>query len=126
MASPCASPTGGSLAPPSPASSPPPRLAGARRGPRCACRSRGRSCWSTPTASACRPRATAPWCRPAPSTCRARRIGSLAAVSELRAHEAVNQYFAEAARVLELDDELSAILTTSYREIAVQVPVRLD
>jgi glutamate dehydrogenase (NAD(P)+) len=47
-------------------------------------------------------------------------------VPELRAHEAVNQYFAEAARVLELDDELSAILTTSYREIAVQVPVRLD
>jgi glutamate dehydrogenase (NAD(P)+) len=47
-------------------------------------------------------------------------------VTELRAHEAVNQYFAEAARVLELDDELSAILTTSYREIAVQVPVRLD
>jgi glutamate dehydrogenase (NAD(P)+) len=44
----------------------------------------------------------------------------------MRAHEAVNQYFAEAARVLELDDELSAILTTSYREIAVQVPVRLD
>ena len=47
-------------------------------------------------------------------------------MTELRAHEAVNQYFAEAARVLELDDELSAILTTSYREIAVQVPVRLD
>jgi glutamate dehydrogenase (NAD(P)+) len=47
-------------------------------------------------------------------------------VSDLRAHEAVNQYFAEAARVLELDDEMSAILTTSYREIAVQVPVRLD
>jgi glutamate dehydrogenase (NAD(P)+) len=47
-------------------------------------------------------------------------------VPELRAHEAVNQYFAEAARVLELDDELSALLTTSYREIAVQVPVRLD
>jgi glutamate dehydrogenase (NAD(P)+) len=47
-------------------------------------------------------------------------------MAELRAHEAVNQYFAEAARVLELDDELSAILTTSYREIAVQVPVRLD
>ncbi len=47
-------------------------------------------------------------------------------MTELRAHEAVNQYFADAAMVLELDDEMSAILTTPYREIAVQVPVRLD
>src|SRR5882757_3220658 len=47
-------------------------------------------------------------------------------MTELRAFEAVNQYFAEAAAVLELDDEMSAILTTPYREIAVQVPVRLD
>jgi glutamate dehydrogenase (NAD(P)+) len=44
----------------------------------------------------------------------------------MRAFEAVNQYFADAAHVLELDDEMSAILTCSYREIAVQVPVRLD
>jgi glutamate dehydrogenase (NAD(P)+) len=47
-------------------------------------------------------------------------------MTELRAHEAVNQYFAEAARIIDLDAELYAILTTPYREITVQVPVRLD
>jgi glutamate dehydrogenase (NAD(P)+) len=47
-------------------------------------------------------------------------------VTELRAHEAVNQYFSEAAQILDLDAELYAVLTTPYREIAVQVPVRLD
>jgi glutamate dehydrogenase (NAD(P)+) len=47
-------------------------------------------------------------------------------VAELRAHEAVNQYFAEAARTLDLDAELYAVLTTPYREVTVQVPVRLD
>jgi glutamate dehydrogenase (NAD(P)+) len=40
--------------------------------------------------------------------------------------DAVNQYFAEAARVIDLDDDLYGVLTTSYRELAVQVPVRLD
>jgi glutamate dehydrogenase (NAD(P)+) len=47
-------------------------------------------------------------------------------VAELRAHEAVNQYFAEAAEVIELDAELYPVLTTPYRELTVQVPVRLD
>ena len=47
-------------------------------------------------------------------------------MAHLRAHEAVNQYFAEAARIIDLDDELYAVLTTPYREITVQVPVRLD
>ena len=47
-------------------------------------------------------------------------------MAELRAHEAVNQYFTEAAQTLDLDDELYAILTTPYREVTVQVPVRLD
>ncbi len=47
-------------------------------------------------------------------------------MADLRPHEAVNQYFAEAATVLDLDPELHAVLTTPYREIAVQVPVRLD
>ncbi len=47
-------------------------------------------------------------------------------MTELRAHEAVNQYFSEAAQILDLDEELYAVLTTPYREIAVQVPVRLD
>src|SRR5687768_10084882 len=41
-------------------------------------------------------------------------------------HEAVNQYFAQAATLLDLDAELHAVLTTPYREVAVQVPVRLD
>ncbi len=45
---------------------------------------------------------------------------------DLPAHEAVNQYFAQAATILDLDPELHAVLTTPYREIAVQVPVRLD
>jgi len=47
-------------------------------------------------------------------------------VAHLPAHEAVNQYFAEAATILDLDPELHAVLTTPYREITVQVPVRLD
>jgi glutamate dehydrogenase (NAD(P)+) len=47
-------------------------------------------------------------------------------VAELNAHEAVNVYFDEAARVIDLDDEMSDVLKSSYREIAVQVPVRLD
>jgi glutamate dehydrogenase (NAD(P)+) len=42
------------------------------------------------------------------------------------AFEAVNHYFEEAARIIDLDEEMHAILTTTYREIAVQVPVRLD
>ena len=47
-------------------------------------------------------------------------------MADLPAHEAVNQYFAEAAGILDLDPELHAVLTTPYREITVQVPVRLD
>jgi glutamate dehydrogenase (NAD(P)+) len=47
-------------------------------------------------------------------------------VAALPAHEAVNQYFAQAATILDLDPELHAVLTTPYREITVQVPVRLD
>ena len=47
-------------------------------------------------------------------------------MAELRAHEAVNQYFAQAAAILELDSELYGVLTTPYRELTVQVPVRLD
>ena len=46
--------------------------------------------------------------------------------NHLPAHEAVNQYFAQAATILDLDPELHAVLTTPYREITVQVPVRLD
>ena len=47
-------------------------------------------------------------------------------MTELRAFEAVNQYFAEAAAIIDLDADQHAILTTPYREITVQVPVRLD
>ena len=47
-------------------------------------------------------------------------------MAELRAHEAVNQYFGQAAMLLDLDAELHAVLTTPYRELTVQVPVRLD
>ncbi len=44
----------------------------------------------------------------------------------LTAFQAVNQNFAEAAEILDLDDEMRSVLTTTYREIGVQVPVRLD
>jgi glutamate dehydrogenase (NAD(P)+) len=44
----------------------------------------------------------------------------------LTAFQAVNRYFEEAARLVDLDDEMHSILTSTYREIAVQVPVRLD
>lgn len=47
-------------------------------------------------------------------------------MAELQAHEAVNQYFAQAAAILDLDAELYGVLTTPYRELTVQVPVRLD
>ena len=44
----------------------------------------------------------------------------------LTAFEAVNRYFEEAAHLIDLDDEMHSILTSTYREISVQVPVRLD
>jgi glutamate dehydrogenase (NAD(P)+) len=47
-------------------------------------------------------------------------------VPETSAIDAVNQYFTEAARVIDLHDDMYGVLTTSYREVAVQVPVRLD
>ena len=40
--------------------------------------------------------------------------------------EQVNEYVREAAGILELPDDLLTVLTTSYREVSVQVPVRLD
>jgi glutamate dehydrogenase (NAD(P)+) len=47
-------------------------------------------------------------------------------MAHLPAHEAVNRYFAEAADILDLTAELRDVLTTPYREVTVQVPVRLD
>jgi len=44
----------------------------------------------------------------------------------LTAFEAVNRYFEEAAGIVGLSDEMHAVLTTTYREISVQIPVRLD
>jgi glutamate dehydrogenase (NAD(P)+) len=44
----------------------------------------------------------------------------------LTAYQAVNRYFEEAARLIDLDDEMHSVLTSTYREVAVQVPVRLD
>ncbi len=40
--------------------------------------------------------------------------------------QAVNQFFDEAAELVHLKDEFYDVLKTSYREIAVQVPVRMD
>ena len=47
-------------------------------------------------------------------------------MSELSAHQAVTRYFVEAADLIHLDDELYPVLTSSYREVAAQIPVRLD
>ena len=44
----------------------------------------------------------------------------------LNEFESVNRYFDEAAAIIDLDDEMYDVLKTSYREITVQVPVRLD
>ncbi|MEY2569840.1 MAG: glutamate dehydrogenase, partial [Acidimicrobiaceae bacterium] len=48
------------------------------------------------------------------------------ATEGLTAFEAVNRYFDEAAGLLDLDEEMHSILTTTYREISVQIPVRMD
>ena len=47
-------------------------------------------------------------------------------MTEHTAHEAVTIYFDEAAELIGLDDEMSAVLRTSYREVEAQVPVRLE
>ena len=44
----------------------------------------------------------------------------------LSAYEAVNLFFDEAADLVHLKDEFYDVLKSSYREIAVQVPVRMD
>jgi glutamate dehydrogenase (NAD(P)+) len=46
--------------------------------------------------------------------------------SEIPADEAVARYVRDAVDLLELDPALHAVLETSYREVSVQVPVRLD
>jgi glutamate dehydrogenase (NAD(P)+) len=48
------------------------------------------------------------------------------ALEGLTAFDAVKRYFAEAAHLIDLDDEMHEILTSTYREVSVQVPVRLD
>jgi glutamate dehydrogenase (NAD(P)+) len=40
--------------------------------------------------------------------------------------EAATYFFDRAARELDLSDEMRAVLATSYRELAVQIPVRMD
>jgi glutamate dehydrogenase (NAD(P)+) len=47
-------------------------------------------------------------------------------VGEMSPFEAVNCYVEAAARTIGLDDDMYAVLTNPYREIAVQVPVRRD
>lgn len=44
----------------------------------------------------------------------------------LTAFEAVNRYFEEAARLVDLDEAMYSVLTSTYREISVQIPVLLD
>lgn len=44
----------------------------------------------------------------------------------LTAFQAVNRYFEEAARLVDLDDAMYSVLTSTYREISVQIPVPLD
>lgn len=47
-------------------------------------------------------------------------------VPEMNPFEAVNLFFDRAADQVGLDDELREMLRTSYRELTVQVPVRMD
>ena len=42
-------------------------------------------------------------------------------MTEQSPYEAVNLYFQEAAALIDLDDEMCAVLTTPYREVSVQV-----
>ena len=42
------------------------------------------------------------------------------------ANESVNLFFDEAAELVRLKDDLYPVLKSSYREIQVQVPVRMD
>ncbi len=44
----------------------------------------------------------------------------------LTAHQAVTKYFEEAATIIRLDEEMIPVLTSSYREVAAQIPVRRD
>lgn len=44
----------------------------------------------------------------------------------LTAHQAVTRYFDEAAEIIHLQEEMIPVLTSSYREVAAQVPVRRD
>ncbi len=53
-------------------------------------------------------------------------MGTIGRVTELSPHEAVNVFFRNGADLIDLEDELVDILTTPDRELAVQVPVRLD
>ena len=46
--------------------------------------------------------------------------------TEMNPHEAVNLFFDRAAEHVGLSDEMRAVLRTSYRELTVQVPVRMD
>lgn len=48
------------------------------------------------------------------------------APDKLTAFQAVNRYFGEAADIIDLDGDMHSVLTSTYREISVQVPVRLD
>jgi glutamate dehydrogenase (NAD(P)+) len=48
------------------------------------------------------------------------------ALRDLNPHEAVNLFFDRAAEHVALADEMRAVLRTSYRELTVQVPVRMD
>jgi glutamate dehydrogenase (NAD(P)+) len=45
---------------------------------------------------------------------------------EMTPFEAATYFFNRAARKLELDEEMREVLATSYRELAVQIPVRRD
>src|SRR4029453_2356259 len=44
----------------------------------------------------------------------------------LTAFQAVNRYFEEGGRLIALDEAMWSVLTSTYREISVQIPVRLD
>lgn len=47
-------------------------------------------------------------------------------MDDIEPSDAVNHYFARGAELLDLDDEMCEVLTSSYRELSVEVPLRRD
>ena len=63
---------------------------------------------------------------PADKSPRAANEAETATRAEISNYEIVSHYFEQAAERLDLPDDLATVLKTSYREVQVQIPVRLS